>query len=96
MPNALRMLWGKAVVQWTRTAEEALGVLEHLNNKYSLDGRDPSTYLNLQWIFGKFDRPFYRRPIYGTVRYMSLAAARKKFDADRVIERYSRGAGAAA
>ena len=39
----LRMLWGKAVMQWTRTAGEALGILEHLNNKYALDGRDPST-----------------------------------------------------
>ena len=91
MPNALRMLWGKAVVQWTRTADEALRVLEHLNNKYALDGRDPSTYLNLQWVFGKFDRPFYRRPIYGTVRYMSLEAAAKKFDVPQVIRRYSNG-----
>ncbi len=88
MPNALRMLWGKSVVQWTRTAGEALGILEHLNNKYSLDGRDPSTYLNILWVFGKFDRPFYRRPIYGTVRYMSLKAAEKKFDVARVIARY--------
>jgi hypothetical protein len=50
----------------------ALRILEHLNNKYALDGRDPSSYLNLHWLFGKFDRPFYRRPIYGTVRSMSL------------------------
>ncbi len=62
MPNALRMLWGKSVLQWTRTAGEALAILEHLNNKYALDGRDPSTYLNILWVFGKFDRPFYRRP----------------------------------
>jgi deoxyribodipyrimidine photo-lyase len=89
MPNPLRMLWGKSVIQWTRNAAEALGILEHLNNKYSLDGRDPSSYLNLHWVFGKFDRPFYRRPIYGTVRYMSLKAAEKKFDVGRVIERYS-------
>jgi photolyase PhrII len=88
MPNPLRMLWGKAVLRWTRTAAEALRVLEHLNNKYSLDGRDPSSYLNLHWLFGKFDRPFYRRPIYGTVRYMSLKAAEKKFDVGRVIARY--------
>ncbi len=87
MPNPLRMLWGKAVIQWTRNAEEALAILEHLNNKYSLDGRDPSSYLNILWIFGKFDRPFYRRPIYGTVRYLSLKAAEKKFDVRRVIER---------
>jgi deoxyribodipyrimidine photo-lyase len=89
MPNPLRMLWGKSVIQWTRTAGEALEIIEHLNNKYSLDGRDPSSYLNFQWVFGKFDRPFYRRPIYGTVRYMSLKAAAKKFDVRRIIERYS-------
>ena len=88
MPNALRMLWGKAVVQWTSTAGEALAILEHLNNKYALDGRDPSTYLNLHWVFGKFDRPFYRRPIFGTVRSMSLRAAEKKFDVGGVVARY--------
>jgi len=90
MPNSLRMLWGKSVIQWTRNAAEALAILEHLNNKYSLDGRDPSSYLNLQWVFGKFDRPFYRRPIYGTVRYMSLKAAEKKFDVEAVVARYVR------
>jgi deoxyribodipyrimidine photo-lyase len=89
MPNPLRMLWGKAVVQWTRTAGEALAILEHLNNKYALDGRDPSTYLNLQWVLGRFDRPFYRRPIFGTVRSMSLRAAEKKFDVGRVVARYA-------
>ena len=89
MPNALRMLWGKAVVQWTRTAADALAIMEHLNNKYALDGRDPSTYLNLQWVLGKFDRPFYRRPIFGTVRSMSLRAAEKKFDVGRVVARYA-------
>jgi photolyase PhrII len=81
MPNPLRMIWGKSVLQWTRNASEALGILEHLNNKFALDGRDPSSYLNIHWVFGKFDRPFYRRPIFGTVRYMSLKAAEKKFTA---------------
>ena len=88
MHNALRMLWGKAVLQWTPNAQEALRVLEHLNNKYSLDGRDPNSYGGIHWIFGKFDRPFYRRPIYGTVRYQSLKAAEKKFDVARYLKRY--------
>jgi deoxyribodipyrimidine photo-lyase len=83
------MLWGKAVLQWTPDAATALRVLEHLNNKYALDGRDPSSYLNLLWLFGKFDRPFYRRPIYGTVRYQSLAAAAKKFDVAAYLRRYA-------
>ena len=89
MHNSLRMLWGKAVLQWTPNAQEALRLLEHFNNKYSLDGRDPNSYGGIHWIFGKFDRPFYRRPIYGTVRYQSLKAAGKKFDVARYVERYS-------
>jgi deoxyribodipyrimidine photo-lyase len=79
MHNYLRMLWGKAVLQWTRNAAECLAILEELNNKYSLDGRDPNSYTGIMWILGKFDRPFYTRPVYGSVRYMSLKAARKKF-----------------
>lgn len=84
----LRMLWGKAVIGWTQRPEEALRLLIHLNNKYALDGRDPNSYGGILWCFGKFDRPFYRRPVYGTVRYMSLGAARKKFDAASFIGRY--------
>jgi photolyase PhrII len=80
MPNSLRMLWGKAVLGWTPNAAQCLRILEHLNNKYALDGRDPNSYAGIHWTFGKFDRPFYRRPIYGTVRYQSLQAAGKKFD----------------
>ena len=89
MHNVMRMLWGKAVLQWTATAAEALRILEHLNNKYALDGRDPNTYSGIQWIFGKFDRPFYRRPIYGTVRYQSLRAAAKKFDVPAYLRRHA-------
>ena len=73
------------MIGWTRDAAEALKVLEHLNNKYALDGRDPNSYGGILWCFGRFDRPFYRRPIFGTVRYMSTRAAAKKFDAARFI-----------
>lgn len=89
MHNTLRMLWGKAVLQWTADAAEALRILEHLNNKYALDGRDPASYGGIHWIFGKFDRPFYRRPVYGTVRYQSLRAAADKFDVPAYLRRYT-------
>ncbi len=88
MHNTLRMLWGKAVLKWTPAAGVALRVLEQLNNKYALDGRDPNSYGGIHWIFGKFDRPFYRRPIYGTVRYQSLEAAAGKFDVAAYVRRY--------
>ena len=89
MHNYVRMLWGKAVLMWTRDASECLAFLEHLNNKYSLDGRDPNSYGGIMWTFGKFDRPFYRRPIFGTVRYQSLKAAADKFDVPGYIRRFS-------
>jgi deoxyribodipyrimidine photo-lyase len=85
--NYVRMLWGKAVIGWKRTPAEALRTLEHLNHRYALDGRDPCSYGGILWCFGKFDRPFFRRPIWGTVRYMSLTAARRKFDVDRYVRR---------
>ena len=85
--NYVRMLWGKAVLQWTPNAAEALRILEHLNHKYALDGRDPNSYGGIFWVFGKFDRPFYRRPIYGTVRYQSTRAAKDKFDVAGYIRR---------
>ncbi|MFL5505621.1 MAG: deoxyribodipyrimidine photolyase, partial [Gemmatimonadales bacterium] len=88
MHNYLRMLWAKAVLAWTPNAASCLRILEHLNNKYSLDGRDPNSYGGIMWTFGKFDRPFYRRPIYGTVRYQSLKAAADKFDVPRYVRRY--------
>lgn len=89
MHNTLRMLWGKAVLMWTPDATACLRILEHLNNKYSLDGRDPASYGGIHWIFGKFDRPFYQRPVYGTVRYQSLKAAAGKFDTGTYIARHA-------
>lgn len=80
--NVVRMLWGKHVITWSPTYREALAWLIHLNNKYSIDGRDPSSYAGIQWCFGKFDRPFYKRPVLGVIRPMSMARARDKWDVD--------------
>ena len=86
--NYMRMLWGKSVMMWTEDANRALRVLDNLNHKYALDGRDPNSYGGILWCFGLFDRPFYRRPIFGTVRFMSLKAAADKFDTEAYIRRF--------
>jgi deoxyribodipyrimidine photo-lyase len=78
--NYLRMLWGKKVLEWAKTPSEAYHVLEHLNNKYAIDGRDPNSYTGILWCFGLFDRPWFERDIFGTVRYMSSGNTAKKFD----------------
>ncbi|MEO8452875.1 MAG: deoxyribodipyrimidine photo-lyase [Gemmatimonadota bacterium] len=84
--NYLRMLWGKSVLLWTKSPADALRILEHLNHKYALDGRDPNSYGGILWCFGKFDRPFYRRPIFGLVRYQSLTTQKKRFDVDLYVK----------
>ena len=77
--NYLRMLWGKKVIEWSRTPEEAYGILEHLNNKYALDGRDPNSYTGILWCFGLFDRPWAPSARSWAVRYMSSDNTARKF-----------------
>lgn len=78
--NYLRMLWGKKVLEWSATPEQAYQTLVHLNNKYALDGRDPNSYTGILWTFGLFDRPWApERPVYGVIRYMSSDNTAKKF-----------------
>ncbi len=86
MHNYVRMLWGKNVIGWTRTYEEAFAILEHLNNKYCLDGRNPNSYAGILWCFGKHDRPWMKRPVFGTIRYMTSGSTGKKFNAKKYIE----------
>jgi deoxyribodipyrimidine photo-lyase len=86
MHNYVRMLWGKNVIAWSRTYEIAFETLVHLNNKYCLDGRDPNSYAGILWCFGKHDRPWMERPVFGTIRYMTSGSTGTKFDSKRYIE----------
>jgi deoxyribodipyrimidine photo-lyase len=80
MQNSMRMYWGKKVLEWKATPQEAYEDLLYLNNRYFLCGRDPTSYANVGWIFGLHDRPWQNRPIFGNVRYMNEAGLRRKFD----------------
>ncbi len=86
MHNYIRMLWGKNVIAWSPSYEVAFETLVHLNNKYCLDGRDPNSYAGILWCFGKHDRPWFERPVFGTIRYMASHSTGKKFDAKKYIE----------
>ena len=86
MHNYVRMLWGKNVIAWSPTYEIAFETLVHLNNKYCLDGRDPNSYAGILWCFGKHDRPWMERDVFGTIRYMTSASTGKKFDSRKYIE----------
>jgi deoxyribodipyrimidine photo-lyase len=75
-----RMYWGKKIIEWSPTYEQALHVMIQLHDVYALDGRDPNTYTNILWCFGLHDRPWGERPVFGQLRYMSLDGMRRKTD----------------
>jgi deoxyribodipyrimidine photo-lyase len=88
--NYLRMLWGKKVLHWSASPEEAYATLLHLNNKYALDGRDPNSYCAISWIFGRFDRAWGpERPIFGKIRYMSSENTARKVRVRGYIREHS-------
>ena len=86
--NYVRMLWGKRVIEWQRSYETAFELLVYLNNKYALDGRDPNSYAGILWCFGKHDRPWPEREIFGTLRYMSSKSMARKFRAGAYIKNF--------
>jgi len=74
-------------VEWSESFEMAFDCLEYLNDKYALDGQDANSYAGIAWCFGKHDRPFKERPVFGKVRYMSDLSIRKKVDFKKYIEK---------
>ncbi len=88
--NYLRMLWGKKILEWTRSPEDALAVMIELNNKYALDGRDPNSYSGIFWVLGRYDRAWGpERPIFGKIRYMSSDNTGRKVQVKEYIARYA-------
>jgi deoxyribodipyrimidine photo-lyase len=86
MHNYMRMYWAKKILEWSPSPAAAFEYAVILNDKYELDGRDPNGYAGIAWsIAGKFDRPWFDRPIFGTVRYMSGASTGRKFDSKEFI-----------
>jgi deoxyribodipyrimidine photo-lyase len=87
MQGYMRMYWGKKIIEWSPSPEEAFARALRLNNIYELDGRDPNSFAGVAWCFGKHDRPWAERPIFGKVRWMSESGLRRKFDMDAYVER---------
>ncbi len=86
-----RMYWGKKIMEWSRSHEEALATMIYLHDRYALDGRDPNTYTNILWCFGLHDRPWFERPIFGMTRYMTLEGMKRKTDVDAYIREVTQG-----
>lgn len=86
MHSFMRMYWAKKILEWSTDPEEGLAISIRLNDKYSLDGRDPNGYVGCLWsVCAVHDRAWKERPVFGKVRYMNRAGCARKFDVNRYI-----------
>ena len=90
MHNHMRMYWGKKILEWMETPQEAYSTTLYLNNKYFLDGRDPNSFANVAWVFGQHDRGWKERDVYGKVRYMSSGGLERKAKPEQYVQKVER------
>ncbi len=89
MHGYLRMYWSKKILEWTETPEEAISTAVYLNDRYSIDGRDPNGYAGIAWsLCGVHDRAWGERPIFGSIRFMSYDGCKRKFDLTAYCRRW--------
>lgn len=89
MHGYMRMYWAKKILEWTPYPEKAYETAVYLNDKYSLDGRDPNGYAGIAWaIGGLHDRAWASRPVYGKIRYMNDKGCARKFNVAEYISRW--------
>ena len=90
MPGYLRMYWAKKILEWSFNVTTAHKYAIYLNDKYSLDGRDPNGYAGIAWsIGGVHDRPWFEREVFGQIRYMSFNGCKNKFNIFKYIDNYA-------
>lgn len=87
MHGYMRMYWGKKIIEWMKSPKEAFLTALYLNNKYEIDGRDPNSFAGVAWCFGKHDRAWKERSVFGKVRYMNAAGLKRKFEIDSYVKR---------
>ena len=87
MHGYMRMYWGKKILEWSKNPRQGFKIALYLNNKYELDGRDPNGFAGVAWCFGKHDRAWSERKVFGKIRYMNAAGLKRKFNADAYVEK---------
>ncbi|XP_064638819.1 deoxyribodipyrimidine photo-lyase-like isoform X2 [Lineus longissimus] len=89
MHGFLRMYWAKKILEWTPSPEEALRIAIYLNDRFSLDGRDPNGFVGCAWsICGIHDQGWAERAVFGKIRYMNYKGCQRKFKVDEFVKKY--------
>ena len=86
MHGYMRMYWGKKIIEWSLTINDAFSKALYLNDRYSIDGRDANGYAGIAWCYGKHDRPWKEREIFGKIRYMNDKGLIKKFNMEKYLD----------
>ncbi|MDP8209577.1 MAG: deoxyribodipyrimidine photo-lyase [Candidatus Stygibacter australis] len=89
MHNYMRMYWGKKIMEWTESPQQAYDWMCWLNNKYQLDGRDANSYAGIAWCFGLHDHPWKERAVFGKIRYMNAKGLERKFNIKKYAETWN-------
>lgn len=85
MHNYMRMYWAKKIIEWSYTYKEAFEITLFLNNTYFYDGNTPNGYTGVAWCYGKHDRAWPERKIFGKLRYMNSNGLKRKFDIETYV-----------
>ena len=85
MHSYMRMYWCKKLIEWSETYKEAYRLAIELNNTYFYDGLTPNSYAGVAWCFGRHDRAWFERPIFGKLRYMNDHGLERKFDIEAYV-----------
>lgn len=89
MHGYMRMYWAKKILEWSPSPKEAMKTAVYLNDTYELDGRDPKGYVGCAWsIGGVHDRPWFKRPIFGAVRFMAESGVKKRGNIHQYITKW--------
>uniref|UniRef100_A0A7S3TGV0 Deoxyribodipyrimidine photo-lyase n=2 Tax=Emiliania huxleyi TaxID=2903 RepID=A0A7S3TGV0_EMIHU len=90
MHGFMRMYWAKKILEWTASPAEALRIGLYLNDKYSIDGRDPNGYVGVGWsVMGVHDMGWAERAVFGKIRYMNYNGCKRKFDVKQYVAEWS-------
>jgi len=89
MHGFLRMYWAKKILEWSASPAEALATAIYLNDRYELDGRDPSGYVGCMWsVCGLHGQGWAERKVFGKIRCMVYDGCRRKFDVAKFVKKY--------
>lgn len=87
MHGYMRMYWAKKIIEWSPSYKEAFNIIIYLNNHYFIDGNTPNGFAGVAWCFGKHDRAWKEREIFGKLRYMNKNGLERKFNMEKYILR---------